>query len=65
MILFKLLSKGVVEEICGCVSTGKEVNDLDTVFCPLDCKICPMYRQTCTMPLQGEMVDQKTVQSRY
>jgi RIO kinase 1 len=33
MILFKLLSKGVVEEICGCVSTGKEANVYYAIAC--------------------------------
>lgn len=28
MILFKMLSRGVISEINGCISTGKEVSDL-------------------------------------
>ncbi|XP_062506530.1 serine/threonine-protein kinase RIO1-like isoform X2 [Corticium candelabrum] len=43
MILFKLLSRGVVEEICGCVSTGKEANVYYATSCqdgqPADCAV--------------------------
>ena len=30
MILFKLLNRGFISEINGCISTGKEVNDFFT-----------------------------------
>ena len=41
-ILYQLLNRGILEEINGCVSTGKEV------YC---CCLYMMFRQMCIMEL--------------
>lgn len=48
MILFKMLSRGVISEINGCISTGKEVSylrgDSDVTIAELSEKIIAMQQ---------------------
>jgi len=49
LILFKMIGRGLLHEVNGCVSTGKEVRLFS--HCPREKCQCPIIRQTSTTPL--------------